>query len=362
MSLRERIKRFIHQHLPGLIYPYRWIRSQCIYIGWLPNQIHDLKCIRNHTYDFKAHDAQWWDAYSLGQYYSDDKPKTDWRGVIHMIDGKVCHGGPTDRLLGIITAYAECKKRDIPYHIYWRYPFRLEDYLAPNKVNWSIRDEDVSYNSEIAYPVDIPLGFGPQKKLINKIRFKTILEHPAPQVHLYTNEQMHSDEARQLFHELFRPSDMLKEAVNVHLAQLGERYWTYTFRFLGLLGDFVESDKTKLDDAEAEAFIQKNLDKMEEMLRDVPRGRRVLVTSDSSRFLTRVQKLDSRIYVVPGEVQNIDMVAKTNRNAWLKTFVDQQLIMHAEKVFLLRTGRMYSSGFPKFAAKMCGAEFKEVVF
>lgn len=356
------IKSFAHKQLPFLIYPYRWIKSQCIYLGWLPDQLHDIKQIKRCDYDLRAHDAQYWDIFKLKDYYSLNSPKSDVSGVVCMLDGRMCHGGPTDRLRGILTIYNETKKYGYPFYIHWVYPFRLEDYLVPNKVQWVIKDEDVSYNSQTSYPVGIPIGIGPQSKLVSKLRFKAAMTNDAKQKHIYSNEFFCSRHYRSLFHELFKPSPLVQNEVDKHLKQLGKHYYAYTFRFLALLGDFIEHDNTQLPESEVQAFIEKNLAKLKELLSDVPVIYKVLVTSDSKRFLNAVVSLDPRIYVVPGDVQNIDMVAKENRGAWLKTFVDQQLLINAEKVFLLRTGRMYKSGFPRFAALVGNGKFKDIKF
>ena len=70
-----------------------------------------------------------------------------------------------------------------------------------------------------------------------------------------------------------------------------------------------------------------------------------------------MEEKDERIYIVPGDVKNIDLAKGEFKDAWLKTFTDQQLIMLAEKVYLMRTGRMYRSGFPRFAAEIGGRPF-----
>ena len=81
------------------------------------------------------------------------------------------------------------------------------------------------------------------------------------------------------------------------------------------------------------------------------------MASDSRKFLDMASQMDPRIYVTPGEVKHIDFSRGAYDEAWMKTFVDQMLIMGAETVVRLRTGGMYPSGFPRFAAETGGARF-----
>lgn len=87
------------------------------------------------------------------------------------------------------------------------------------------------------------------------------------------------------------------------------------------------------------------------------------------KFLDYARTLSPRIYTVDGPVSNIDLgpaASDTGQNdlrrAWLKTFVDQQLIMGADRVVRLRTGQMYPTGFPRFAAETGGCPFRDIVF
>lgn len=49
---------------------------------------------------------------------------------VAMVDGESFHGGMCDRFKGIISLYAYCKYRSLPFRIRYTYPFKLEDYLS----------------------------------------------------------------------------------------------------------------------------------------------------------------------------------------------------------------------------------------
>ena len=84
-------------------------------------------------------------------------------------------------------------------------------------------------------------------------------------------------------------------------------YVSLTFRFRQLLGYFKEGEET-LPEAQREPYIARCLKCIEKHHDRYP-GKKILVTSDSSTFLTRVVK-DERIseytYLIPGKVVILD--------------------------------------------------------
>ena len=66
--------------------------------------------------------------------------------VICMLDGRALHGGLSDRLMGIISTYKVCKLLNLDFRIHFVKPFFLNDYLVPNKIDWKISYEEISYN------------------------------------------------------------------------------------------------------------------------------------------------------------------------------------------------------------------------
>lgn len=279
-------------------------------------------------------------------------------GVICMLDGRRFHGGITDRLRGILTTYREAKKRGLPFFIHWNDPFPLEDYLEPNKVDWRINPSDISYKKGEAFPVIIE----DETNLQSAMRMKAGFRLKFPQLHFYSNADNGIGEYRKLYNELFRPSAVLQAEVDKHLAKLGDKYWSFTFRFLNLLGDFREWERRQLPDGEALQLMEKVTREMIGEMDHLPDGYKVLITADSKRYLDYVKDKDPRIYVVPGDIKNVDLLKGEFPNAWLKTFSDHRLIMGAERAYLIRTGRMYKSGFPRFAAEVGGAEFIDYSF
>lgn len=323
-------------------------------LAQFPRELHDMHGVRRKCYDAGSDDARFYD-----KYYSSDALSADVAdGAVYMADGLMLHGGLTDRIRGILTTYEYLKAKGIPFFIHWVHPFNLEDYLVPSgAVDWRISSDRISYSRREAFPVVILESLRPQTHLVNRLRLKMALTGRLRQTHIYSNADNAKGHYRRLYEELFRPSELLQREIDSNLKAIGAKYWAFTFRCLNLLGDFVEHDNTTLDSEGQEALLERIWSEFQRIAADVPAGYRILVTSDSRKLLDYMEEKDERIYIVPGDVKNIDLSKGEFKDAWLKTFTDQQLIMLAEKVYLMRTGRMYRSGFPRFAAEIGGRPF-----
>ena len=279
--------------------------------------------------------------------------------VIFMCDGELYHGGLTDRIRGALTTYYLAKRFKMPFFINWISPFKLETYLEPNIYDWRISPEEIDYDIRISTPL-VFHTFPPKRYWKrNLLSFYILLQWLAKKgkdKHVYTNFYFPKYRFPILYKELFRPSNILLEEINKHSVILGKNYWSFSFRFHKLLGDFNDVIGEPLSPKAAEELIYKNIKELKALIQDLPQCYKCLITSDSKIFLDKVASIDSRIYIIPGQISHID-VDKSSDNVWLKCFVDQNLIMNAEKVFLLRTGDMYKSGFAEFAALIGEKEF-----
>lgn len=331
-----------------------------VYKFWgLCNQLYEIYYLRKGTYAPRHKDSLFYRKYYKEASHKAEGHKTGERIVVCMCDGRRFHGGPTDRLRGILTTYREAKKRKLPFFISWTEPFQLEKYLVPASTDWRIKASDLKYTVDEAFPVIIE----DETNLQSYLRMKAGFNNRLNQLHFYSNADNAIGEYRELFAELFKPSPDLARNVSSELDAIGSPYWAFTFRFLNLLGDFKEWSRKTLSSLESELLIGKCIEEILTLAEEMPVGYKILVTSDSHRFLDIVKKgLDKRIYVVEGDVKNIDLLKGEYPEAWMKTFVDQQLLMKAEKVHLMRTGGMYKSGFPRFAAEVGGVEFIDHVF
>ena len=322
----------------------------------LPSQAQSIISIAKKEYKANTTDNEFYN-----KFYKDGHSEQVKSGVVFICDGSYMHGGVTDRLKGILTTYKEAKRKNLPFYIHWTSPFPLEEYLIPAKIDWRINDSDVSNLKGDCFPIIIEERIQYQAHLNNTLRLKMALYKGLPQTHVYSNADNARGTYKSLFYELFKPSPYLEREVKKHLSILGDEYYAFSFRFIGLLGQFTDCPGIVLPLDDAEILIDKVITEFKQLAKDIPYDKRILITSDSIVFLNRIAGTDDRIYIVPGDVKHLDFDL-TDNDIHLKIFVDQHLLMNAKKITLIRTNRMYKSDFPRFAAEIGNVEFIDHIF
>lgn len=289
---------------------------------------------------------------------------------IAMVDGEAFHGGMCDRFKGIVSLYAYCKQHHYPFRIYYTFPFRLENFLVPADYDWTLREGEYSDNPRfvrVLYMVAEHYA----RRLLN-LRTKR-------QVHFYTNrnllprinEAYHGNTAGgedydwgKLFHELFKPREVLQQRIDSIHQEIGGDYDAAVFRFQNLLGDFSEYHFKALEDkSEAEKLICTCMEYVRKLVNTSPH-RRVLVTSDSITFLRRVSQIGG-VYVIRGTLFHIDGsknidVSSDHFETYLKSFLDFYMISRAQCVYRVCAPLMYPSEFPYYAALVNHRPFESV--
>lgn len=278
---------------------------------------------------------------------------------VFMVDGKIPHGGMFDRLKGAISIFAVSKIQDKPFKLNFVYPFDLRNYLEPNEYDWTIEDKELCYHFPSARP----------------IRAYGEYHHP---IRLYKNRQCEShfyygydslDKINSrfnthfdwgtLYRELFRPTPNLASLIETYKREIGGKYIVIHLRFLNLLGDKVETDiNPELPDSDKATLMCKCFRQMEDLSQAT--GMRVMLASDSMRFIEYATFNNPDIYVVPGKVQHIDTAGKTQEDENLKLFVDYHLIAGAEKVYNIVGQGMWQSAFSEYPAKIGQVEFERI--
>lgn len=297
----------------------------------------------------------------LPQYSADAAPSVSkGKMVVVMYDGKRNHGGLADRLRGAIYFYALCRETDRRFRLNFIFPFKLETYLIPNTYDWRLKPGELTFNISEARPVFTDtIGItGPREIKWEKNYASKKLRSNTKQLHVYSPFVCADEDFSRYFHDLFRPSPLLEDALRPYREMLGENYISISTRFMELLGDFHEPKaKFKLAPREQEALIDKCLRKVLE-IHQQNLGKRVLVTSDSSRFLAACSALPW-VYIVDGEIAHSDTADTDNH---LKTFLDFWLISEATTVYQIKTGRMYAGNFSYRAANAGNKEFHLIEF
>ena len=297
----------------------------------------------------------------LKRYYSDGSTDGCVSGVVvYMIDGRVRHGGLSDRLRGLMTAYDYCKRSGRKLKINWTYPFKLEDYLHPNPdgPDWLIAPDEISYSKR---DTDVRclaglLRLDSRPDIIDKV-----MDSDKAQIHYYSNNILDKTEMyARWFKELFVVDERIAEAVaRCKAAMNNEPYVSVTLRFQSLLGDFFEGEYPVIgDDKEREELIDRCTAAVLKVQSDNP-GKKVLVTSDSRKFLDHISKYEG-VYVIDGDLVHMDYTNGGDYMTNMKSFVDMLMLMDADVLYGYHTGKMYeSSGFFYTSALFGG---KEAVF
>lgn len=280
--------------------------------------------------------------------------------VIFFIDGRTTHGGLSDRLRGLFSVYYYCKKKSYDFKVCWTYPFKLQDYFVPATFDWVVAPEQINRNKR-----EVDFRFFNSYSFMNNDEnsYFEQLDSNKPILHVYSNVTLHEELFKDMFVELFKPAPPLEHAIYQCLKNLngGGKYVSVTFRFIGILGDFKDKDKSygEVDDGKKNEYIQKCInvckklhDKHNEM---------ILVTSDSPTFLSEAQKLNF-VYVIPGTVVHMDNVFNDNYQLHLKSFLDMMLISKAEKCYSYCYGRMFKdSKFARTSALIGGKPFETII-
>ena len=250
---------------------------------------------------------------------------------------------------------------NVPFYIHFDYPFSLADYLPAGKYNWNIADDELSYAPQQASPVLLMLHLLPSKlhKLYLQKLHKAALHK---QLHVYSNTLIYDKHYSQAFGELFSLAQPLKEAVAHQLQAIGEPFVAMVLRFQQLLGDFKEGDYEVLPPQQREALILKCIRQIDHIHSTQAPNHLVLITSESTTFLQRVAAALPYVRIISGKVVHMDYTLDASYDVYLKSFVDMITLSHAQKIYLLQTGKMYKSGFAYRAAAINDTAYEYVKF
>ena len=287
------------------------------------------------------------------------------RAVVFMaLNETTFSGGLSDRLRGIVSVYAECKRQGRPFRIVFE-PLHLEDYLAPNEYDWRIGEDEIDWDLAKSYPCVLLTYHNDShnrwQHFVQSSVLRSYFRKHCHQLHVFTNMIPSDEEYQTLFHELFRPTDDLQQLIGYHLEKLGGKgnYISCTFRFRQLLGDFKEGGDT-LPVEQREAYIERCIETVKKLHKQYG-DKNILVTADSSTFLSELkEKSLPYVYVMPGKVVHIGFTADASKAVYMKSFLDMYMISYADTVYLVRDKLMYHSGFPLRAALLNRAEYKEI--
>lgn len=278
--------------------------------------------------------------------------------IIWMSDNKIKQGGLCDRLWGAVSTYAICKTLNYDFKLLFTCPFLLTKYLVPNQYNWQIAKNEVINNPKISNAI-----FWPDVSSANNTHYleKSIRKYAKhyKQIHIYTN--LKSDiNFTLIFNHLFKPSKYLEENLRqIYLTIPFKRYISISFRFIGLLDDFVDISKKQLTICQQNCYM--NICKNGIKNLSVPEDCGILVTSDSQRFQEYIRDIP-KVFFVEGKISHLGNNYNDD-DSHLKTFLDLFMISKAEKAYFGWHGEMYKySAFAKTGALIGGVPFEIIEF
>ena len=285
--------------------------------------------------------------------------------AVCIFDGKTKNGGLADRLRGIVSVYQICKEQNLEFKIIFTSPFNLFEFLKPNIIDWRITGQELNYNTIITDQCYINTLSGSEYEAKKQKQwFRREFRKKYKEFHVRTNAIFsYNGDYSTMFNELFKPSLKLQASIEKQKEILGTNYISTSFRFMNLLDDFNETVdlRNKLTKEEQNELITKNIKQLQLLHNKYPE-KRILVNSDSTTFIQTAAKLDY-VYVIPGNITHIDGKNSSNEyETYEKTLLDFFMIANAERIYLLRTGQMYDSGYPFAASKIYNKSFEKIEF
>ncbi len=289
------------------------------------------------------------------KYYSlFDNVRLSKNQVIYIVNKDLRNAGLVDRFKTIVAAYFIAKQQGFEFKILHTKPFNLVDYIVPNKIDWTIDENDLNYGIKrsriLTYTSKIP-------KLSRKIN----------QYHVYVGRDLirnyypepeRFDIWHSLFNELFVPSKKLIMLLAAQSIKENE-YYAVHLRFVNALEHFEEGYNNSLSIDKRELLISRCIQHIL-LLKEQNHGIPFLIFSDSDIFLERIKNNKNEgIVVLDGEIGHITFRGEEN-NVVLKTFLDFYMISRAYKVYSLLSPEMYNSMFAAYAAHAGGKCFERI--
>ena len=293
---------------------------------------------------------------SLGYKYKFKKEKI-LPCVIFSLDGTLFNNGLVDRLRGLVNSYAYAKANNIDFRIEHKVPFHLEEFIQPNKYNWTLKPSEKSYNLRYASPIsmlDNPNEDGKRLLSLSKSRQYHFYTNTGRIISLMNKERGKSYSISELYNELFIPTEKLQTQIDIHKKVLGDNYISISFRFMQLLGDLIDIHGETLCEEKQIQLIKLCKEQIIKLKQREPEVEKILVTSDSQKFIDKVADIPY-VYIIPGEIGHIGHMGG---NIFLKTFLDLYMISYAKKVYLCVGEGMYKSNYARFAAQTQNKPFE----
>lgn len=307
--------------------------------------------------------------------------------MVFKADGRFPHGGMFDRLKGAISVYAASQCIGREFKISFTHPFDLRDYLEPNEYDWTIDEGDLVKGWPAARPIFMYGEFANPVRLVKKRSCESHLYYGYNSLDWLNERYGKNFEFGALYKQLFKPTVRLQKYIDMYKAEIGSKYIVAHFRFMNLIGDSTEFKEINptLPKEKQDELIEQSLEQLRKLENsdfnfnsnfntemDVnEKGQsqgqsqsrtKLMLCTDSARFVSIVKEQMPDVYVVPGEIKHIGTAEDNSDASTIKMFLDYYLIAEAEKVYNFVSDGMWKSAFPEYAAKIGQKSFERVFY
>lgn len=283
--------------------------------------------------------------------------------MVFKADGRFPHGGMFDRLKGAISVYAASECIGTKFKISFTHPFDLRDYLEPNEYDWTIDENELITGWPAARPVFMYGEFENPVRLVKRRSCESHFYYGYNSLDWLNKRYNKNFEFGTLYKQLFKPATRLLKYIDMYKAEIGCKYIVAHFRFMNLIGDSTEFKEINptLPEVEQQELIEKSLEQLR-CLKSEWKQDRIMLCTDSARFVSIVRAQMPDVYVVPGEIKHIGTAEDNSDASTIKMFLDYYLIAEAEKVYNFVSNGMWKSAFPEYAAKIGQKPFERIFY
>lgn len=297
--------------------------------------------------------------------------------MVFKADGRFPHGGMFDRLKGAISVYAAALCLGREFKISFTHPFDLRDYLEPNEYDWTIDESDLAKGWPAARPIFMYGEFANPVRLVKKRSCESHFYYGYNSLDWLNERYGKNFEFGALYKQLFKPTARLQKYIDMYKVEIGCKYIVAHFRFMNLIGDSTEFKEINptLAEVEQQELIEKSLEQLRKLLyvnpnlnhnggakENIQSRKKIMLCTDSARFVSIVKEQMPEVYVVPGEIKHIGTADDNNDVSTIKMFLDYYLIAEAEKVYNFVSDGMWKSAFPEYAAKIGQKPFERIFY
>lgn len=253
------------------------------------------------------------------------------------------HPGLADRIKGLLSCYYIANRNGYQFKIVDSIPQGISKYMSPANYNWISDFSELEYSlTETRFFIYTPLRYGLNSKLKKDKQYHCYC-YQGDDI-FYKNGSEYIKPFRDLFVQLFRPSDLVQKAINASGLEY-RRYIAVHARFINALEPFESSRYPTLPEDRKKDLIKRCIVALKLICQreKLP----VVMFSDSKIFLEQARTLP----VIVLETKNISHISFADDTVLqIKTYLDFFLISRAATLYRLNAKELHATNFSLYAA------------